>query len=239
MGGSGTSSWNNWGYSKSAYITDVKQLQGESDYKADIMQNGDLSVSFNYFKEFGSYTGGIMTTATPDKGGHAVLITAWGIGDGTPYWKVRNSWGASWGEQGYCRMLRGQNFANIENTGASFVLGSDMSATSNVTLVPPKGAYVPGGWVERSMDDELVTEAIGALQDWSSEHKSTGIDFVSAKSQIVQGMHVSLHVRASSRRLRVLVHKPPAYSDANDLPTFKIVRVEDITNAASKGDIMI
>jgi C1A family cysteine protease len=37
---------------------------------------------------------------------HAVEIIGYGTENGIDYWNVRNSWGSSWGENGYVRIKR-------------------------------------------------------------------------------------------------------------------------------------
>jgi C1A family cysteine protease len=64
---------------------------------------------------FQSYSSGILTDAakcgtTLD---HAVEIVGYGTENGIDYWKVRNSWGNSWGESGYIRIQKSSSTNDI------------------------------------------------------------------------------------------------------------------------------
>jgi len=44
---------------------------------------------------------------------HAVNVIGYGIISGIPYWTIRNSWGASWGENGFVRIVRNKNMCEV------------------------------------------------------------------------------------------------------------------------------
>jgi len=86
-------------------------------------------------KVFQQYTTGIFdSTACLSEINHGVTAVGWGIDNaGTYFWIVRNSWGTSWGENGYIRIDANDHMAGESGicgvlyspyTGATGTLGS-------------------------------------------------------------------------------------------------------------------
>jgi C1A family cysteine protease len=57
---------------------------------------------------FQLYSGGVMTFWCGTNLDHGVLAVGYGTDGSTDYWKVKNSWGSSWGESGFFRLERGK-----------------------------------------------------------------------------------------------------------------------------------
>lgn len=61
-------------------------------------------------KYFQSYSSGILTSSScGTKLDHGVLIVGYGTEDGQDYWLVKNSWGTSWGDNGYVKIARSES----------------------------------------------------------------------------------------------------------------------------------
>jgi cathepsin B len=100
---------------KSSYSigSDPTQIQQE------ILTNGPVEAAFSVYADFESYKSGVYRHVTGDYlGGHAIKILGWGVDTTSklPYWLVANSWNTDWGEQGFFRILRGQDECGIEDS---------------------------------------------------------------------------------------------------------------------------
>jgi C1A family cysteine protease len=60
-----------------------------------------------------TYTSGIITKNCGTQIDHCVQIVGWGQQGAVNYWEVRNSWGTTWGEDGFIRVEMGKNLCAI------------------------------------------------------------------------------------------------------------------------------
>jgi len=64
---------------------------------------------------FQMYKSGVFDGVCGKNLDHGVLLVGYGTDTGKDYWKVKNSWGTSWGEAGYIRMIRNTDECGIAN----------------------------------------------------------------------------------------------------------------------------
>jgi cathepsin H len=92
-----------------------------------VTNNGPVAIAFQVVSDFQSYRSGVYDSSRCKKGAmdvnHAVLVVGYNTdaSSGKPYWIVKNSWGTSFGIQGYFNMVRNKNMCGIA-TCASFPL---------------------------------------------------------------------------------------------------------------------
>ena len=101
-----------------ATISSWSQVSSRASQEDNILpaltKSGPLTIGINA-GNMQLYTGGVADPKSCPASGvdHAVLIVGYGTDAGSPYWKIKNSWGTSWGEDGYYRIVEGSNACGV------------------------------------------------------------------------------------------------------------------------------
>jgi len=86
------------------------------------LKNGPIWVAFLVYEDFMDYKTGIYENLYGQRlGGHAVRLLGWGEENGKKFWRLANNWNTDWGEDGFFRMIRGQDECWIESLGIAAV----------------------------------------------------------------------------------------------------------------------
>jgi hypothetical protein len=75
-------------------------------------------------KEFQLYKSGVFTGSCGTNLDHGVLIVGYGSENGNDYYLVKNSWGESWGKDGYIKLGRGKQYNNGDGQCGLLLQGS-------------------------------------------------------------------------------------------------------------------
>lgn len=96
------------GCTKHDPITGYQDVQQKStDQLESAICDGPVSIAIEADQSsFQLYNGGVLTSRCGSSLDHGVLLVGMGTDGADKYWKVKNSWGDSWGEQGYIRLCR-------------------------------------------------------------------------------------------------------------------------------------
>eukprot|EP01123_Difflugia_compressa_P002191 TRINITY_DN128_c1_g1_i3.p1 TRINITY_DN128_c1_g1~~TRINITY_DN128_c1_g1_i3.p1 ORF type:complete len:321 (+),score=70.05 TRINITY_DN128_c1_g1_i3:59-1021(+) len=91
----------------------------ESTMQSNLVSWGPLSICVDA-EPWQDYTSGIMNAADcGDSLDHCVQAVGYDTSSSTPFWIVRNSWGTSWGENGYIRLQYGQDTCGLADEATS------------------------------------------------------------------------------------------------------------------------
>jgi len=94
--------------------------KNENSMATWVYTNGPLAIGVDALT-WSSYTGGIVKNCPAGQLDHGVLIVGFNDANSPPYWIVKNSWGTSWGENGYIRLEKGTDQCGLTQAASSAI----------------------------------------------------------------------------------------------------------------------
>jgi len=131
--------------------------------KQAIHDDGPVAVTVDATDSFQAYSGGIYNANDGSETNHLVALV--GYNDDGQYWILRNSWGASWGEEGYMRIKYRSNAVGEQTTFVNYKPACTPQPIPYVgddkTMAPGESVFIGG------------MPVAGQTYQWSPE---TGLD---------------------------------------------------------------
>jgi len=110
-------------------VSGVKSVGTNADAMKTALMTAPVSIALNANgRNFQLYSSGVMTDKCHGFTDHAVLAVGYGTStDGTPYFRVKNSWGTSWGDAGYFKVSQDNALCTLSEPSAVAVISSTVT----------------------------------------------------------------------------------------------------------------
>jgi hypothetical protein len=138
-------------------------------------------------------------------GGHAVRLVGWGEEDGQKFWTIANSWGTSWGHDGYFRIARGVDLCGIESrrvTAGIPKVGKNVEIAKDINFKLSKvddSVVLDGAKTKVAVDDEILEIARFSLAEMQNKKVDNAPDAFygveEAFAQVTNG--ITYHLKLS------------------------------------------
>jgi len=95
-------------------------VQGPEEIKKEIIKNGPVIAPMTPFTDFLTYKDGIYFPSESSfkfNGQQAVKIIGWEQTMNGEVWIIENSWGSTWGDNGYARVMAGHKDLGLDFIG--------------------------------------------------------------------------------------------------------------------------
>jgi len=201
---------------------------GEKAMLTELFNHGPFVVGFEVGGGFNSYSHGVFQTEKklPEKNhfervNHAVLIAGYGEDKGTKYWKVKNSWGKDFGENGYFRIKRGDDNLNIEHMA--------------VAAYPSIGKHFPPTKSEIFMDTRGTSSGQTLLASLSAA-QLTEAEHMEVKHRQPEGDEEEIFDPAFTRSIQDAQEPRDSDTIGTDAPVPETVELQEVPPAMSTDE---
>lgn len=120
--------------------------QNEDQMATWMSSNGPISIGVDA-TSWQTYTGGVMTNCISSQMDHGVLAVGFDNTANPPYWIIKNSWGPTWGEDGFIRVQKGTDQCLITSSPCSSQVTrsgpTPTSGPSSPTFAPTTAPLAP------------------------------------------------------------------------------------------------
>jgi inhibitor of cysteine peptidase len=137
------------------FIGSENSVPSTDAIKQAILDHGPVSAAVCVNSAFQGYTSGVFDPLRPCRSiNHAIVLVGWD--DSLGAWRLRNSWGTNWGEDGYMWIAYGKNYVGYSANYVVYSGSTPPTPTPTPTPPPDEPPAAPSSLMARGVSSTQI-----------------------------------------------------------------------------------
>lgn len=189
------------------YVGSSSSVPATDAIKQAILDHGPVAAAVCVNTGFQSYTGGVFNpTLRCNSINHAIVLVGWD--DGLGAWRLRNSWGPEWGEDGYMWIAYGKNYVGYSANYVSYTGSTPPTLPAAPTALAASAAS--SSQINLTWTDNATNETGFKIE------RCTGAGCTSFSQIATVGANVSSYANTGLAASTSYSYRVRAYNEAGD-----------------------